>query len=564
MIIKHLINKCKKALLNSSIIDAMLDRKAVEVEQSVRANIYKEIVKNEYLRLYLTEERNGLAKTKYNGKLIVVSLTTYGRRIYDVHLVIESIMQQTLKPNKILLWLDEAEFDDNTIPASLNSLRNRGLEICYCEDIKSYKKLIPTLRDYPNEIIITIDDDVIYPIDLVDRLYHQHVKYPNEVICTHAHIISFSSDGEFLPYELWPDPPTDRSRSSNSFLPLGIGGVLYPPKCLHDDVFKKEIFMSLSPTADDLWFKIMALINGTKSRTTPIYDEFDSWIVPINRKGDSCLFDVNVKTNVVQLKRLMEKYGMDKYSFDDCVTTSERIIPELYEESVEQWVLFLKHKYAYELALSFIKETDKVLEIGCGDGYGSHVLSASGAEVVAIDVDSTSVNYARSKYIKDNLVFEAFDGRNINYNDHSFDVILSFQVIEHVDSVENYLLNIKRLLKPDGMFIITTPNRNYRLTANQKPWNSYHLREYDYEMLFNEVNNVFSFPNIYSVTAIDEVVNIEKERCRNARSDFNESEFHYVFKRANYKEYYSTKDFFLTQKDMDNGLDLLASNKKLL
>lgn len=563
MMIKRLIAKFRKALFNSSRFDELLNKEAAGIEQRLSSSFRKDIVKNQYLQLYLNCEKKGVVDTLYNGKRIVVSFTTYGMRINDVHLVIESIMQQTLKPNKIILWLDQTEFTEHTIPASLKELKTRGLEICFFEDIKSYNKLIPALRNYPNDIIITIDDDVIYPIDLIDRLYHQHVKYPNEVICTHAHIISFSKEGVLLPYELWPDPPTDRSRSSKSFLPLGIGGVLYPPKCLHDDVFKKEIFMSLSPMADDLWFKIMALRNGTSCRTTPIYENFDSWIVPINRKDDIRLFDTNAKMNLVQLKNLMNEYGLDQYSFDVCETTSERIIPELYEESVEQWILFLKHKYAYELALSFIKETDRVLEIGCGDGYGAILLSDSGANVVAIDVDNDSISYAKRKYDKENLSFELYDGKVIDYPSQSFDVIVSFQVIEHVTDVKAYLNNIKRLLKSEGLLIITTPNRTYRLTAEQKPWNEFHLREYDLHSLMKEVLGIIPDSRFYAVKACDEIQSIEKERCRSSRADYNETEFHYVFKRANYKEFYSTKDFFISQDDIDDGLDLLVSNRMI-
>lgn len=562
--IKRLIGLIKKALFNSSRFDLLLNRESVGIEQNIIGNLRKEIIKNEYLQLFLSSEKRGVVDTLYNGKQIIVSLTTYGRRIYDVHLVIESIMQQTLKPNKILLWLDEVEFKKETIPASLERLRARGLEICFCEDIKSYKKLIPTLQRYPSGIVITIDDDVIYPIDLIDRLYCQHIKHPDDVICTNAHIISFSPNGELLPYENWPDPPTDRSRAAKSFLPVGVGGVLYPPGCFHNDVFNKEDFMKLSPMADDLWFKVMALRKGTISRTTPIFEDFDSWIVPINRKNERCLYNTNIKANIVQLKNLMTKYKLDQYSFDVCESSSERIIPELYEESVEQWVLFLKHKFAYELALSYINATDRVLEIGCGDGYGAHLISSIGADVVAIDVDTNAINYAKRKYKDTNITFELYDGETIDYADHIFNMIVSFQVIEHVADVEKYLKNIKRLLKPEGIFIITTPSRTYRLKPNQKPWNEFHLREYDISSLKSDIIRVFPNSRLYAVKACEEIVSIEKERCRPARADYDETEFHYIFERANYKDYYSTKDFYLSKDCIDDGLDLLVSNYDLL
>ena len=143
-------------------------------------------------------------------------------------------------------------------------------------------------------------------------------------------------------------------------------------------------------------------------------------------------------------------------------------------------------------------------------------------------------------------------------------MIISYQVIEHVASVKHYLENIKRLLKPDGLFIITTPCRTYRLAPHQKPWNRFHLREYDLRSLKEDMERVFPNTCYYSsISENEEVLTIEKERCRPARSDYDKKEFHFVFKRANYVNYYSTKDFFLDQQNIDYGLDLIVSNKKL-
>lgn len=112
--------------------------------------------------LMLNTNKIGIDKLfSINNSKVIVSLTTYNKRIYDVYLAIESIMQQTVKPSKIILWLDENEFRPDNIPNSLILQQKRGLEIRFCANIKSYKKLIPTLKNYSNDIIITIDDDVI-------------------------------------------------------------------------------------------------------------------------------------------------------------------------------------------------------------------------------------------------------------------------------------------------------------------------------------------------------------------------------------------------------------------
>ena len=77
---------------------------------------------------------------------IIISLTTYSLRIHNVYIALESLLNQTIKPNRIILWLAEEEFNEANLPISVLRLKERGVEIRFCEDYKSYKKLIPTLR----------------------------------------------------------------------------------------------------------------------------------------------------------------------------------------------------------------------------------------------------------------------------------------------------------------------------------------------------------------------------------------------------------------------------------
>ena len=322
--------------------------------------------------------------------------------------------------------------------------------------------------------------------------------------------------------------------------------------------------MTLAPMADDLWFKIMSLRNHTLCRTVPIYNDILDWITLTNGKYDIWLSHTNVSLfNNSQLKSLMSQYNITQYDFDVFEMTAERIIPELYRESVEQWVLFLKHKYAYEIAQSIIKEGMNVLEIGCGDGYGANMLADSGARITALDIDTPTINFARHKYKKDNLSFDTYNGKDIPFQDHSFDLILSFQVIEHVSDIDSYFHVISQLLKPQGIFLITTPNRSYRLTEGQHPWNPFHITEYNKESIEKLAQKHLPEFRIYSITADQEVLNIEKERCRPMRSDYNDKEFHYIFKRTNFADYYTTNDFRLSTEDIDNGLDILLTNTQL-
>ena len=123
----------------------------------------------------LNSNHSGITTERYCNHDIIVSLTTYGKRLYDVHLAIESIMEQTMKANRILLWLDEG-YINQRLPKTLELLKKRGLEIRYCKDLRSYKKLIPALKEFPNDAIITIDDVLIYEFDLLERLIQSYLE----------------------------------------------------------------------------------------------------------------------------------------------------------------------------------------------------------------------------------------------------------------------------------------------------------------------------------------------------------------------------------------------------
>ena len=156
--------------------------------------VQSEIVKTEQLiqqmqTLSMSCIDKGTSPAAIINSSLVVSLTTYKERIHDVHLTIESIMQQTVLPNRIILWLDENEFDDASIPIVLKKQIGRGLEIRYCRNIKSFKKLIPTLKMLPEATIITVDDDVIYPYDMIERMMSHYREDPKCIYYYRGRII---------------------------------------------------------------------------------------------------------------------------------------------------------------------------------------------------------------------------------------------------------------------------------------------------------------------------------------------------------------------------------------
>lgn len=254
----------------------------------------------------------GVTDTKYCEHEIIVSLTTFGKRLQEVCYTIESLMQQTMPANRIILNLDP-ETLKQPIPLSLIKQTQRGLEIVRLEeDIRSYKKLIPTLEANPNAIIITVDDDVLYNFDVIERLFNSYKQNPGSISALRLHTITLDDNGLPLPYEKWGFEKSD-TQNSNLLFFTGCGGVLYPPKCLSPEVLDKEAFTTICPTADDVWFNAMALCNGTNVVKAP------------SRSGNGCDYIINedvqdiglcqINTgeggrNDVQIKAVFEKYGI--------------------------------------------------------------------------------------------------------------------------------------------------------------------------------------------------------------------------------------------------------------
>ena len=199
------------------------------------------------------------------SKNVVVSLTSYPARINAVSETLKSILAQSFKPWKLVLWLAREQFPslELDLPLELLQLRDKGLSIEWCEDIRSYKKLIPSLKKYPEKIIVTADDDIVYKKNWLSQLIISHLQEPNAIVCHRAHRVSINEIGNFSSYKLWPKEIKEEN-SSFSHLFTGCGGVLYPPGSLDERVQDLNAFSTICPTGDDLWFWGMAVLNRTK------------------------------------------------------------------------------------------------------------------------------------------------------------------------------------------------------------------------------------------------------------------------------------------------------------
>lgn len=243
---------------------------------------------------------------------VVVSLTSYGRRVKKqvVYYTIVSLLRQTMQPKRIILWLSESEWNDNTIPQRLLKLRNKGVEIRYCKEIRSYKKLIPTITLCPNDNIMTVDDDIIYATDTLSSIWQSHRLNLNAIKCFSASR-PIVKNGIPSSYASWRE--LNVSDKGLLIFPIGYGGTLYPCGSLHVDVTREDLFMQLCPLADDIWFWFCGLLNNTEKVFVPksSFDlSFDA-LYQYFHKGSALTHSNRFENaNDVQFKSLFEYYNV--------------------------------------------------------------------------------------------------------------------------------------------------------------------------------------------------------------------------------------------------------------
>ena len=247
----------------------------------------------------------------------------------------------------------------------------------------------------------------------------------------------------------------------------------------------------------------------------------------------------------------------------------------------------MRHLFAYEFAKSMIPENSFVLEVGCGEGYGTNLLSQHVKKIIGLDIDKKTITHASKKYHSENCVFKVYDGVRIPYNDNTFDAVISFQVIEHLQDDMHYVSEIYRVLRERGSFILTTPNRTFRLKPGQKPWNRFHVREYYPHELENTLKSKFLDVKVWGICGNEEVQEFEIERVRQILSiiSFDPLNFRRLIpkplepviikslrkitrrdqKSTNDEDFlnkYGLEDFYVVKDNVRSSLDLLGICRK--
>ena len=252
-------------------------------------------------------------------KKVIVSLTSFPAAIPYAKDAIKSILDGSVLPDKIVLYLTAQQFAGGKIPSDLQDLitLNSIFEVRFHNEIiRSYTKLIPAIQDFPNDILVTVDDDVRYHKNMLKRLLSRHKKYPNSIIGHRIRRIKLNAR-----YRKWKcykriSLLTRSFKPSYRNLQTGVGGVLYPPNSLTEEMLQPEVFMQLAPTVDDIWFWAAAVANGTKIAPIP----FGFWRQPdLGKPSKVSLKSTNVfssmDVNRTVLESIMKKYPTIKQRF---------------------------------------------------------------------------------------------------------------------------------------------------------------------------------------------------------------------------------------------------------
>ena len=267
--------------------------------------------------LYDIRIRKNITLSPIKDDSTIISLTSYGKRVKGSALyTIYSLLKQNVRPERVVLWLNEEEFNNDNITSDLRFLFDYGLDVRYAKDIRSYTKIIHSLKLFPDKHIITADDDIYYTKNFVEEFVEAHRHHPKAIITGFAKDPTLDTNNQLKTYSDWPEyhhVPASFEYDKKRLVPLGWAGVFYPSHVFDEEVTNEAVFTTLCPKADDIWLYIMGLRSNAEKRILPdshiAYYHTDllrqyftrDRLTATNRFGGE---------NDVQLKALLEHYEL--------------------------------------------------------------------------------------------------------------------------------------------------------------------------------------------------------------------------------------------------------------
>ena len=317
-----------------------------------REDFYEFSVYNYINQVHLTE----FTKVKPDeSPKIIASMTSFPARILDVYKSISSIYRQTLVPDKVILWLAESQFPnkEDDLPPYLLEYKKLGLEIEWTpEDIRPHKKYYYAIKKYPNDLIITLDDDLTYHEEMVELLYYSYQLYPNAISTVRTHLINFTENGEIASYSDWTKEYSDIvGQPSMRLFSTSGAGTLYPPNLMDEEVFNIDAIKDLCLNADDLWLKVMQI----RKNVPVVLVRPNRLLKYIEGTQEVALLKTNVgqNQNDVQLRKVLDYYGMKDEDLYSVLNTEYKnydykayLLEQLQSKAEEESLLMKKEMIA--------------------------------------------------------------------------------------------------------------------------------------------------------------------------------------------------------------------------
>lgn len=197
---------------------------------------------------------------------IIVSLTSYPKRMEMMPRVVASLNNQTIKPDRIVIYLSKEEFLDCKNMVDEKYYEENNVTISWVSNnYGPYKKFIYSFKEFKDDIVITVDDDVEYAETMIEDLLSGAEKFPDAVIARRARLITSTDDDRIETYENWS---TIREEEAGFFannprfdlIAIGMGGVLYHPNRFSEEIFREDLFKEVCPNTDDLWLKLFEVL----------------------------------------------------------------------------------------------------------------------------------------------------------------------------------------------------------------------------------------------------------------------------------------------------------------
>lgn len=258
------------------------------------------------VKLYFLVAKNNNIKINHNlEKKLIISLTSYPPRFKKLHLSIFCLLKQNMVADFIVLWVTVEDF--KLLPNQVLKLtRNTRFIIKTCEDLGSGKKILPVLEEFPDDFIITADDDLYYPKEWVEQLVCHWNKDHKTVMAHRVHRITYVRKNKPDLYLNWIFDINDQEIKRENFATSG-AGVLYPPKSLHIQVTDRKAYIDGCNNQDDIWQYWMVRLNDSFIQKTPWNYHMIGWLG--SEDGSLAVKNLGQGKNDTSINRMIKKYG---------------------------------------------------------------------------------------------------------------------------------------------------------------------------------------------------------------------------------------------------------------